>query len=42
MQLFDDPAIIETTKKEFLQIRGENFQYIPLLGDREPALDYRD
>ena len=42
MQLFDDPSIIEVTKKEFLQIRGEDFQYIPLLGDREPALDYRN
>lgn len=42
MQLFDDPSIIEATKKEFLQIRGKNFQYIPLLGDREPALDYRN
>ncbi|MGB1449003.1 MAG: amidohydrolase [Flavobacteriaceae bacterium] len=42
MQLFDDPSIIEATKKEFLQIRGEDFQYIPLLGDREPALDYRN
>ena len=42
MQLFDDPSIIEATKKEFLQIRGEDFQYLPLLGDREPALDYRN
>ena len=42
MQLFDDPSIIEATKKEFLQIRGKDFQYIPLLGDREPALDYRN
>ena len=42
MQLLDDPSIIEATKKEFLQIRGEDFQYIPLLGDRDPALDYRN
>ena len=42
MQLFDDPSIIEATKKEFLQIRGEDFEYIPLLGEREPALDYRN
>ena len=42
MQLLDDPSIIEATKKEFLQIRGEDFQYVPLLGDREPALDYRN
>lgn len=42
MQLLDDPSIIEATKKEFLQIRGKDFQYIPLLGDRDPALDYRN
>ena len=42
MQLFDDPSIIEATKKEFLQIRGEDFEYITSLGEREPALDYRN
>ena len=42
MQLLDDPLIIEATKKEFLQIRGEDFEYIPLLGEREPALNYRN
>ena len=42
MQLLDDPSIIKATKKEFLQIRGEDFEYIPLLGDRKPALDYRN
>ena len=42
MQLLDDPSIIEATKKEFLQIRGKDFQYTPLLGDRDPALDYRN
>ena len=42
MQLLDDPLIIDATKKEFLQIRGEDFEYIPLLGEREPALNYRN
>ena len=40
MQLFDDPAFIEQVQKEFLEIRGADFEYIPLLGDRDPALDY--
>ena len=42
MQLFDDPSIIQTAKKEFIEKRGKNFEYIPLLGDRKPALDYRN
>ena len=42
MQLLDDISFIETVKKEFYEIRGEDFKYIPLLGDREPALDYRN
>ena len=42
MQLLDDPDFIKEVKKEFLTIRGEDFNYIPLLGDREPALDYRN
>ncbi len=42
MQLLDDPSIIEAAQKEFLQIRGEDFKYTPLLGDRKPALDYRN
>jgi len=42
MQLFDDPSIIEAAKKEFLETRGEDFKYTPLLGEREPALNYRN
>ncbi len=42
MQLFDDPKIIDAAKKEFIQKRGKDFKYIPLLGDRDPALDYRN
>ena len=42
MQLLDDISFIETVKKEFYEIRGEDFKYVPLLGDREPALDYRN
>ncbi len=39
--LFSDTQLVEKAKKEFIQKRGENFTYIPLIGDRPPALDYR-
>lgn len=42
MQLFDDPKTIEEIKQEFHRERGADFKYIPLVGDRKPALDYRD
>jgi len=42
MNLFSNLDIIEKAKTEFLQARGKDFQYIPLLGDRTPALDYRN
>ena len=42
MQLMDDAAFRAQIKKEFIETRGAEFNYIPLLGDREPALDYRN
>ncbi len=42
MQLIDDAAFRDQIKKEFLEVRGKDFEYIPLLGDREPALNYRN
>lgn len=42
IDLLKDPGKIKEAKQEFLQRRGEDFKYIPLLGDREPALDYRN
>ena len=42
MQLLDDPKAITLAKKEFLENRGSDFKYIPLLGDRKPALNYRN
>jgi len=41
IDLFLDNSIIEKAKKEFYIKRGEDFKYIPLLGDRPPALNYR-
>lgn len=42
MQLLDDPKIIKAARENFIKKRGEDFQYQPMLGDRKPALDYRN
>ncbi len=42
IQLIENPKIVKSAKKEFLLKRGENFKYIPLLGNRKPALNYRN
>tara|TARA_R110002020_G_scaffold259768_2_gene473790 strand:+ start:137168 stop:138586 length:1419 start_codon:yes stop_codon:yes gene_type:complete len=42
MDLIDNPELVAAAKKEFLEKRGDDFIYTPLLGDRKPALNYRD
>ena len=42
MDLFLNLDIIEKAKAEFEDVRGKDFKYTPLLGDRAPALDYRN
>ena len=42
IDIFSDKKLVEAAKSEFQEKRGANFKYIPLLGDREPALDYRN
>lgn len=42
IDLLNDPALIRAAKDEFDKLRGENFNYTPLLGNRKPALNYRD
>ncbi len=42
MDLFKDKDLIAKAKAEFMERRGADFKYIPLLGDRSPALDYRN
>ncbi|NJD17994.1 MAG: amidohydrolase [Gemmatimonadetes bacterium] len=39
--LFTDAAKVAKVRAEFLERRGPNFVYSPLLGDRKPPLDYR-
>jgi aminobenzoyl-glutamate utilization protein B len=41
IDLFTNPALIKKAKEEFIQIKG-NYQYKALLGERKPALNYRD
>ena len=42
IDLLKDPKLVSAAKSEFLEARGADFKYIPLLGDRKPALDYRN
>jgi len=39
--LFTQPDILEAAREEFLRRRGSDYTYEPLLGDRDPPLDYR-
>ena len=41
-ELFQSPETIQAAKAEFEGRRGPDFQYRALLGDRAPALNYRD
>ena len=42
IDLYANPSAIEEAKAEFQERRGPDFRYVPLLGDRPPALDYRE
>lgn len=42
IDLLQNPKLVSAAKKEFIEARGADFKYIPLLGDRAPALDYRN
>ncbi len=42
IDLFNHPEICDKAKRELLEKRGTDFVYKPLLGDREPPLDYRN
>lgn len=41
IDLFTNPGLIIKAKEEFIQSKGD-YQYKALLGDRKPALNYRD
>lgn len=42
IDLFTQPETIAQAKAELAKHRGLDFKYAPLLGDRPPALNYRD
>jgi aminobenzoyl-glutamate utilization protein B len=41
VDLFSDPSKVAAIQAEFRERRGADFVYDPLLGDRDPPLDYR-
>jgi aminobenzoyl-glutamate utilization protein B len=41
IDLYTNPAIIAKATEEFKKVKGD-YQYQALLGDRKPALNYRD
>ncbi|MGC1516082.1 MAG: amidohydrolase, partial [Maribacter sp.] len=42
IDLFKDKKLVADAKSEFMNNRGADFKYVPLLGDRAPALEYRN
>ncbi|TCO71442.1 amidohydrolase [Chromatocurvus halotolerans] len=40
-ELYESPEALSAARNEFVDRRGEDFDYTPLLGDRDPPLDYR-
>lgn len=40
-ELYESPEALSAARDEFVDRRGEDFEYTPLLGDRDPPLDYR-
>ena len=41
-EIYLNPSIVKKAKNELLINVGEDFNYVPLLGDRNPPLDYRN
>lgn len=42
IDLFSNNKLISEATREFILKRGKDFQYEPLLGNRKPALNYRN
>jgi aminobenzoyl-glutamate utilization protein B len=42
IDVLTQPSLIKTAREEFEKDRGPDFKYVPLLGDRQPALNYRN
>lgn len=42
IDFFKDPALIEKAHADWVKAKGPNFKYEAMVGDRKPALDYRN
>jgi aminobenzoyl-glutamate utilization protein B len=42
IDVLTQPSLVKAAKEEFEKDRGPDFKYVPLLGDRQPALNYRN
>ena len=42
IHVFQNPAIVEEAWETIQNQRGPTFEYYPLLGNRDPPLNYRD
>ncbi len=42
IEIYLDPSIVEKAEKELSKKVGKDFNYSPLVGDRDPPLDYRN
>ena len=42
IEIYLDPSIVEKAEKELSRRVGKDFNYFPLVGDRDPPLDYRN
>jgi len=41
VDLYENPQLLQQAQAELKEEQGEGYEYVPLLGDRQPALDYR-
>ena len=42
IELFENEELLDAARAEHREKLGPNFSYEPLLGDRDPPLDYRN
>ena len=41
VDIFNNPAVVDKAKKELDTLVGSDFKYKSMIGDRQPALDFR-
>ena len=40
LDLYRSPSLVQTIRDEYRSVRGDDFEFRPLIGDREPPFDY--